>query len=164
MRVAQHLPGNDIGMVLHAGDQHCLAGLQHAPAVAVGDEVDGFGAVAHENDFVAVWRIQQCGDGVAGGFVGVGGALAHPMQAAMNIGVLRFHRGAHGIDHGARFLRRGGTVEKNQRFAAHGLRSGSESPRGCCATFMERHGHGQAASLRHQASTALSTRRARFIA
>ena len=50
VRVAQQLPGHDVGMMLHAGDQHRLAGLQHAAAIAVRHQVERLGAVAGEHD------------------------------------------------------------------------------------------------------------------
>ena len=94
VRVAQHLPGHDVGVVLHRRDQHRLARLQHAAAVAVGDQVDRLGAVAGEHDLAAVGAFSSRGHRVARGFVGLGGALAHPVQAAMDVGVLRLHGAA----------------------------------------------------------------------
>ena len=44
--IAQQLPRNDVGMMLHAGNQHRLAGFHHAAAVAVREQVDRRGAVA----------------------------------------------------------------------------------------------------------------------
>ncbi len=124
--VAQHLPGHDVGVVLHLRDQHRLARLHDAAAVGVGDQVDRLGAVAGEHHLLARRRVEQAGDGVAGGLVGVGGALAHPVQAAMHVGVLRLHSVDHGVDHGARLLRGGGVVEEHQRLVVHALRQDRE--------------------------------------
>ena len=53
MRIAQHLPRHDVGVMLHLGDQHRLARLQHAAPIAMGDQVDRLGAVAREHDLLA---------------------------------------------------------------------------------------------------------------
>ena len=50
-------------------------------------------------------RVEQRGYRVARSFIRIGGAFAHPVQAAMHVGVLRFHRLAHRVDHRARLLR-----------------------------------------------------------
>jgi hypothetical protein len=50
VRIAQHLPGHQVRMVLHLGDHHGLARLHHAAAVAVRAEVDRFGAGLGEDD------------------------------------------------------------------------------------------------------------------
>jgi hypothetical protein len=41
--LAQHLPGNDIGVVLHLGDDDVIARVNLRVAPAVGDQVDPFG-------------------------------------------------------------------------------------------------------------------------
>ena len=45
------------------GDHHRLARPQHAAPVAVGDEVDRLGAVAHEHDLGGVGRVDQARGG-----------------------------------------------------------------------------------------------------
>ena len=118
--VAQHLPGHDVGVVLHLGDQHRLVRPQQR-AVAVRDQVDGAGRAAGEHDLVARRRVQQGRHLVAHALIGVGGALAHPVQPAMHVGVLGAHRVHHRLDHRVRLLRRGGAVEEHERLAAHRL-------------------------------------------
>src|SRR5437867_7534848 len=46
---AHQLPRYDVRVVLHAGDQHLVAWLQHAGAVALGHEVDGLGGPTGED-------------------------------------------------------------------------------------------------------------------
>src|SRR5262249_23286104 len=60
--------------------------------------------------------------GVARGLVRVGCPLAHPVQTAMDIGVLRFHRMPHRLDHGTRLLRRSGAVQEHEILATNLLR------------------------------------------
>ena len=52
--VAQDLPGHDIGVVLHRGDQHFVARRDLRAAVGLRDEIDAFGGPADEDDFVRV--------------------------------------------------------------------------------------------------------------
>ncbi len=106
--------------------QHGLARLQHAAAVAVGDQVDGPGAAAGEHDLLARGRVQQarrpcrapphrrptCARSSSAG------RDARWRTASPS------HR--HGVDDRARLLGRGGTVEKHQRLAVHALRQDRE--------------------------------------
>ena len=48
--IAQHLPGNDVGVVLHGGDEHFIACADVLPPVGLRHEVDGLGGAAHEDD------------------------------------------------------------------------------------------------------------------
>ncbi len=57
--VAQHLPGHDVGVVLHSRDQHRLPRPQDGASIAVRDEVDRLGAVAGEHDLAAVGGAHQ---------------------------------------------------------------------------------------------------------
>ena len=111
-RIPQHLPRHQIGVMFHLGNHDRLAGLQERFRVAMGDEVDGLGRVADEDDLLAL-GVQEGRRLVARGLIIIGGALAHPVQAAMHIGVAMLHRPHHRLDHGARLLRRGGAVEEH---------------------------------------------------
>ena len=50
VRVAQHLPRHQVGVVLHLGDHHRLVRPHHAAAIAVRHEVDRLGGVLGEHD------------------------------------------------------------------------------------------------------------------
>ena len=52
--VAQNLPRHDVGVMLHCGDQHFVAGLNVGAAKGLRDQIDAFGGAADENDFVRV--------------------------------------------------------------------------------------------------------------
>ena len=158
MRVAQHLPGHQVGMVLHGRDHHGLARPHHAATIAVGKEVDRLGAVAGEHDLAAIRRVHQRGNGVARAFISLGGAFAHPVQAAMDVRVLRLHRAAHGIDHRTRLLCRGGAVQKHQRKSPHGLaEDGKVLANARNVQYDRANIDVHAACLSHQASTLLSS-------
>ena len=48
--LGQHEPGDDVGVVLHLGQDHDVAGAQVAAAPGVGDQVDRLGGVLGEDD------------------------------------------------------------------------------------------------------------------
>ena len=85
--VAQHLPGHDVRVVLHGGDQDFVAGGDVRAAVGLRDEVDAFGGAAHEDDFARVRGVQEFLRGPARRFVFFGRMLGEEMHAAMNVGV-----------------------------------------------------------------------------
>ncbi len=49
---AEHLPGNDVGVVLEPGDDDFIAFVDILAAPALRDEVDAFGCAADEDDFL----------------------------------------------------------------------------------------------------------------
>jgi hypothetical protein len=49
---AHHLPRHDVGVVFQMRDEYLVAGFEHGPRVALGDQIDRFGGAAHENDLV----------------------------------------------------------------------------------------------------------------
>ena len=58
---AQHLPGHDVGVVLHGGDQDFVACADVLAAVGLRDQVDAFGGAADENNFAADARaLRNC--------------------------------------------------------------------------------------------------------
>ena len=71
---AEHLPGNDVRVVLHLGDQHGVARAHVRPAPGVGDEVDRLGHVLGEDR-----RLRLC--------VGEGGdARARTLERGVGLG------------------------------------------------------------------------------
>ncbi len=47
---AEHLPWDDIGVVLHRRDEHFIIGADMSPPVGLSDEIDGFGRAAHKHN------------------------------------------------------------------------------------------------------------------
>ena len=74
--VAQHLPGNDVGVMLHGGDQDFVAGLHVLPAVGLRDQVDALRGPAHEDDLPRIGGVQESLDLDPRAFVRFRGALA----------------------------------------------------------------------------------------
>ena len=129
--VAQELPGDDVGMMLHLRQDDLVARLQELPAPRGGDKVDRFGRVAGKDDLAGLARIQEGADLLARGFHAVGADLAEIVDAAMHVGIFVLVDLALGVDHLARFLRRGRAVQEDQRLAMHRARQDREIPPGC---------------------------------
>ena len=86
---AQHLPGHDVGVVLHGGDEHFIAGADVSAAVGLRHEVDGFGGAAHEDDFAAHRRVEESLHGHAAPLRSSSVArCGKEMHAAMDVGVV----------------------------------------------------------------------------
>src|SRR5262249_31133093 len=59
--LAQPLPGDQVRMVLQAGDQDLVAGADVLPSPGLGHEVDRFGGAAREDDLRRVWGVEEAG-------------------------------------------------------------------------------------------------------
>ena len=57
--LAAEVPGNDVGMVLQDGEHDLVAGADVIGAVGVGDEVDGGGGVAREDDLIGAAALRK---------------------------------------------------------------------------------------------------------
>ena len=114
--LAEELPGHDVRVVLHLGDEHLVAGADVAAAPGVGDEVDGLGGVAGEDRAVGV-PAHERGDALARALEQLGGLPAELVHAAVDravgVGVEAVHR----LDHLARLLRARGGVEVDELMA-----------------------------------------------
>ncbi len=118
---AQHLPGNDVRVMLHRRDDDLVALADELAAVAVHHEVDAFCGAAHKNTFAHVARVDKAFDLFASAFVSGGRFLAQVMNAAMNVWMLLFEVDAAAIDYYLWNLRRGGVVEIYERLAVDSL-------------------------------------------
>jgi len=139
------LPGNDVGVVLHRGEEDFVAGLEESSAPRGRDEIDALRGSAGENNFARFGGIDEAGDFFAGQLVIGGCLLAEGVNAAMDVGVFVFVIIFDPIDDGQRFLRGGGVVEIDQRLAVdfciedgemgaerRQVEQGGGSRRGCC--------------------------------
>ena len=112
--LAQQLPGDDVGVVLHLRDQHHVAGAHVLAPPRVRDQVDGLGRVAGED------RCGRLGAGEgrdprASTLEQVGGLLGEPVDAAVDVGVAAAVVVVHRLDHRGGLLGGGGRVEVDER-------------------------------------------------
>jgi hypothetical protein len=102
-------------VVLHFGEQDHVARAEDLPAPRLRDEIDALGRSSREDDLLRRRRAEIAGDLRARGLVSLGGARAQLVQAAVDVGVVVLVVAAQRIENGARFLRRRGVVEINER-------------------------------------------------
>ena len=124
--LAQQLPGDDVRVVLHLRDQHLIALADMRAAIRLRHEVDRFGRAAHEHDLARARGIQEALRFLAGQLVGLRGALAQQVDAAMDVRVVLGVAPHHRIDHRLRLLGRRGVVEVHQRFSMNLLTEDGE--------------------------------------
>jgi len=117
--LAEELPRDDVAVVLHLADNDFVALVAEGFAERGGEEVDALGGAAGEEDFGGGGGAEEAADGLAGGFVAVGGLLRETVDAAVDVGVDGGVSVGDGIDDAARLLRGGGIVEIDQRAAIH---------------------------------------------
>src|SRR5256885_4939898 len=57
--LAQHLPGDDVGVMLERADEDLVAGPQARAAPGLRDEVDRLGGAAHKNDLARTAGVDE---------------------------------------------------------------------------------------------------------
>ena len=114
--LTQEMPRHDIGVMFHHRQNDLVAFNQ--PLTERGrDQIDRLGRALGEDNLIDRPSVDQLGDAAAGGFIGLGGFVGEAVQAAVDVGIGRFHHPAHRLDHRPRLLRRGRTVQIDQRLA-----------------------------------------------
>ena len=111
----QHEPGDEVGVVLHLGEQDGLARGQAAAAVAVGHQVDGLGGVLGEHDLGGRRGADEAGHLRPGLLEGGGGLLGQPVHAPVHVGVGVLVVVVHGVEDRLGLLRAGRRVEVDER-------------------------------------------------
>ena len=117
--LAQHLPGNDVGVVLHPAQNNLVSGPQTAASITLRDQIDRLCGTAHENDFIGTGCVDQLLHFSARVFVGIRGTLTEGVNTAMHIGVVAAVILALGIYHRLWLLRGGSVIEVHQRLALY---------------------------------------------
>ena len=112
-----HLPGNDVGVMLERRENDFIAGLKELAAVGLRDEVDSLSRPPHEDDLFCGTGPKECLDLLAGLLVGVGCTGGQGVGAAVNVGIVVRIEIRDGVDHALRLLRRRGIVEPHERLA-----------------------------------------------
>ena len=115
--LGQHEPGDDVGVVLHLGEHHGVAGAQVGLAPGAGDQVDRFGHVLGEHDAVGGGGADEAGHLGPGLLHLAGGLLGDGVDPPVHVGVGGLVVGVHRVEHGPRLLRRGGRVQVDDRLA-----------------------------------------------
>src|ERR1043166_3918876 len=124
--LAEHLPGDEVRVVLHLGDDDLVTLSDELAPVAVHDEVDGLGDAAHEDALARLARVQEPSRLLARALVGRGRLLAQVVDAAVYVRVLLAQVFRAALDDDARNLRRGRVVEVDERLAVHRLGENGE--------------------------------------
>ena len=57
--LCHQLPGHDVGVMLHGGDNNVVTGLEKGPTVAVRHQVDAFGGAAGPDNLVAARGVDK---------------------------------------------------------------------------------------------------------
>ena len=83
--LGQNLPGNDVGMMLHGGDYDFITRLDMGCAITLGHEVNPFGRSPDKDDLTLFRGVDEPPDLGARLFVGLRGALAERVHAAVYI-------------------------------------------------------------------------------
>ena len=74
-------------MVLHDREHDLVAALDALAREGVGNEVDGLGGIAGENDLFLAGRIEEGTNPVPRILIGFGRGIGQVMQAAMHVGI-----------------------------------------------------------------------------
>ena len=127
---AQKMPRHDVGMVLHDREHDLVARLDALAPERIGDEVDGLGRVAGEDDLFLAPGIEERRYFFARALVSLGRLVGEVVQAAVHVGVLRGVGLLKPVENRLRLLRRRSVVEIDQRLAVDLHGRGSENPRG----------------------------------
>ncbi len=113
--LGDQLPRNQIGVMLHLGQQDRVAGAQVGAAPRLRDQVDRLGAVLGEDDFAGRGRADERRDPAPRVLVGLGRLLGDLVDAAMDVRVAGRVVARHRVEHEVGLLGSGGAVEVDQR-------------------------------------------------
>ena len=108
------LPGHDVGVVLHVGDDDFVACLHLAFAERRRHEVDGLGGAASEDDLLRLAGVDELAYLFTCCLVQVGSLLGEIVDAAVHIGIDVQVLVAHGVEHTQRLLCRSRIVQIDQ--------------------------------------------------
>jgi hypothetical protein len=116
--LGEDLPGHEVRVVLHLGDDDRVAAPDVPAPPRPRDEVDGLGRVADEDDLMGIGDVQELGHRDARVLVGRGRLLACRVDAAVDVRRVASVVALDRVEDRARLQRRRGTVEVGERPAA----------------------------------------------
>jgi len=112
---SNHLPRNDVRMVLHFGDDNAIASGQLGAAKGISDQVDSLGRALHKHNFFGRCRINKCGGLLTNVFHLLGSFNAEGVDPTVHGGVVMLIECTLAVDNLTRFLRTGSAVKVSQR-------------------------------------------------
>ena len=118
---AEHVPGDDVGVVLENRQDDLVARPDVAPSPGLRHQVDGLGRAAHEDDFARGAGAEVEVDLGAGCLVGIAGAHRQGVGTAVNVRVIGCVEARHRVDDRPRLVRRGGVVQPDERLTVDPL-------------------------------------------
>jgi len=114
----QELPGHDVGVVLHVGEQDLVARAD-ALSEGVRDQVDRLGGAPGEHDLPVVVGAEEPLDATARVFEGDSGPLGQRVHPPVDVGVAPGVVVLDGVEHGAGLLGGGRVVQVHQWVAVN---------------------------------------------
>ena len=117
----QNLPGHDVRMVLHGGNENFITRVYMCAAVSLGYQVDPFGGATYKDDLVGLGGINKVLYRLPGRFVLLCRMLREVMHAAVNVRVAFFVVTGNRVNDNLRLLRGRGVVQINEFLPAHPL-------------------------------------------
>ena len=130
--LAEPLPGDDVGVVLHPRDHDLVTGADVKASIRLGDKIDRLGGAPHENDLPVLPGVQKRLNPGPGLLEEPGRPIAEGMHAAMDVGVGRLVIPGHGLENRTRLLGRRGIVQVNQGRLVDDLIQRGEHPPDSC--------------------------------
>src|SRR6185312_415990 len=115
--LAENLPRDDVGVMLHRADEHLVAGADVLAPVSLSYEIDALGRSTNEDEFFHSRSIDELAHGLSCCFVLSGGVLGKKVNAAVDISVSALVVARDGVDDRLRLLRRCCVIEINESLA-----------------------------------------------
>ena len=120
------LPGDDVAVVLHRGDDDLVACLHLRLTEGGCQQVDALRGAAGEDDFVCRAGVDELAHGLAAGLVQLRGLLGEEVHAAVHVGVGVVVFVGDGLHHLAGLLGGGAVVQVDQGLAVDGAAQDGE--------------------------------------
>ena len=86
--LADHLPGDDVRVVLHLGDEDLVALAEMGRAIGLGNQVDRPGGAGGKDDLLTLGGVEEALRFDASALVGLGRALGEVVHAPVHVGVV----------------------------------------------------------------------------
>lgn len=116
---SQQLPGNDVAVMFHDGENHLIPLLHKLLTEAGHKQIDTFRRAAGKDDFIRTAGMDELPYRLARCFVQLRSLLRKEMHTAMHIGIDRIVLIRNGIHHLTGFLRSRTVIKVNQRLTIY---------------------------------------------